>query len=95
MRSSLDPRAVKVTFGGDSLTVHVADGRRLTVPLAYFPRLAAATQAQLRRCTISGGGVGLHWDALDEDILVANLFLGVGDRSREHGRTGRRAGRAA
>ena len=95
MRSSADPRAVKVTFGGDSMTVHVADGRRLSVPLAYFPRLAAATAAQLRRYIISGGGVALHWDALDEDILVANLFLGVADRTREHAPPGKRDGRAA
>ena len=95
MRSSAEPRATKVTFAGDAMTVHVADGRRLSVPLAYFPRLAAATTAQLRRYVISGGGVALHWDSLDEDILVANLFLGVGDRARDRASSGRRSGHAA
>ena len=95
MRSSVEPRAVQVSFGADAMTVHLADGRRLSVPLAYFPRLAAASSAQLRRCVISGGGIGLHWSALDEDILVANLLLGFGDRTREHPRQTKRSGRAA
>jgi hypothetical protein len=63
--------------------VELADGRSLGVPLAYFPRLLRATAEQRGSFTISGGGTGLHWDALDEDISVSALLLGVGDRTRK------------
>jgi hypothetical protein len=82
---AVEPLAIRVTFDEDTMWVDLADERRLGVPLAYFPRLLRATTAQRRRCVISGGGIGLHWDELDEDILVSALFLGVGDRTRnEH-----------
>ena len=77
-----EPLAIRVSFDADTLWVDLADGRRLGVPLAYFPRLLRATPAQQQRCVISGGGTGLHWDDLDEDILVSALLLGVGDRTR-------------
>ncbi len=80
--SAVEPLATRVTFDADTLWVDLADGRRLGVPLAYFPRLLRATPAQRKRCVISGGGTGLHWDDLDEDILVSALLLGVGDRTR-------------
>jgi hypothetical protein len=80
--SAAEPLATRVTFDADTVWVDLADGRRLGVPLAYFPRLLRATPAQRKRCIISGGGTGLHWEDLDEDILVSALFLGVGDRSR-------------
>jgi hypothetical protein len=54
----------------------------LGVPLAYFPRLLNAQAAQREQYEISGGGSGLHWDHLDEDISVENLLLGIGDRTR-------------
>jgi hypothetical protein len=79
---AVEPLAVRVTFDADTMWVDLADGRRLGVPLAYFPRLLRATPAQRQRCVISGGGTGLHWDDLDEDILVRALLLGAGDRSR-------------
>jgi hypothetical protein len=74
-------RAVRVWFDADNLWVNLADGRQLAVPLAYFPRLLAATPEQREQFEISGGGTGLHWDDLDEDISVAGLLLGVGDRT--------------
>jgi hypothetical protein len=61
--------------------VDLEDGRQLGVPLAYFPRLLNASPAQREKLTISGGGTGLHWDDLDEDISVPSLLLGIGDRS--------------
>ena len=81
--SSLEARAkaLRVWFDADNLWVDLADGRRLAVPLAYFPRLLAATPQQRGQFEISGGGTGLHWDDLDEDISVAGLLLGVGDRT--------------
>ncbi|MCX7014500.1 MAG: DUF2442 domain-containing protein [Candidatus Sumerlaeota bacterium] len=53
------------------------------VPLAYFPRLLRATPVQRAQYIISGGGTGLHWDELDEDISVPALLLGIGDRTRK------------
>ncbi len=63
--------------------VELADGRQLGVPLAYFPRLLRASPADRGRFTLSGGGTGIHWDDLDEDISVPALLMGVGDRSRK------------
>jgi hypothetical protein len=77
-----DPLARDVTFDEDNMWVELADGRRLGVPLAYFPRLLNATRKQRENFVISGGGLGLHWDELDEDISVRGLVLGVGDRTR-------------
>jgi hypothetical protein len=75
------PLAQMLTFDRDSMWVHLVDGRTLGIPLAYFPRLLAATPEQLERYLISGGGTGLHWDELDEDISVEHLLLGHGDRT--------------
>jgi len=78
-----EPLALKVEFDADTMWLVLADGRRLGVPLAYFPRLLGATPAQRNDCIISGGGTGLHWDELDEDISVSALLLGIGDRTRK------------
>jgi len=61
----------------------LADGRQLGVPLAYFPHLLRATPAQREEYVISGGGTGLHWDNLDEDISVPALLMGISDRTRK------------
>ena len=73
--------AKSVRFDDDMLWVDLADGRKIGVPLAYFPRLLNARPDQLSRFEISGGGTGLHWDELDEDIGVEYLLLGIGDRT--------------
>lgn len=73
--------AKAVNFDKDMMWVDLVDGRKLGVPLAYFPRLLKATSEQLPHYEISGGGTGLHWDELDEDISVEYLLLGVGDRT--------------
>ncbi len=75
------PLAQSLTFDQDSMWVHLVDGRILGIPLAYFPRLLTATPEQLARYLISGGGTGLHWDEIDEDISVEGLLLGHGDRT--------------
>ena len=77
-----EPLAKTLRFDNDTMWVELEDGRQLGVPLAYFPRLLNATSAQRTQYTISGGGTGLHWDALDEDISVPALLMGVGDRTR-------------
>jgi hypothetical protein len=78
-----EPLATGVRFDTDTLWVELADGRQLGVPLAYFPRLLRATPAQRSKCIISGGGKGLHWDDLDEDISVPGLLMGIRDRTRK------------
>jgi len=80
--SALEACATKLWFDADNLWVRLADGRQLSVPLAYFPRLLKANDEQRQAYIISGGGSGLHWESLDEDISVDGLLLGVGDRSR-------------
>jgi hypothetical protein len=75
----LDANANKVWFDENNLWVALQEGRQLSVPLAYFPRLLKATAEQRNRFVISGGGTGLHWGELDEDISVAGLLLGKGD----------------
>ena len=76
--------AKAVSFDANTMWVDFVDGRRLGVPLAYFPRLLNAAADQRERYTISGGGSGLHWDELNEDISVENLLLGIGDRTKSH-----------
>ena len=73
-----------VSFDANTMWVDFVDGRRLGVPRAYFPRLFNATPAQRDHYEISGGGSGLHWDEINEDISVENLLLGIGDRTRSH-----------
>jgi len=77
--------AKAVQFTEETMIELFADGRELSLPLAYFPRLLKATSQQRLQFTISGGGAGLHWEGLDEDISVANLFLGFGDTTKQSG----------
>lgn len=78
---TLEALATSVRFDADNMWVLLSDGRQLGVPLAYFPRLAKASAAQRKKYIVSGGGVGLHWDDLDEDISVPALLAGRVDRS--------------
>ena len=78
MTSSISP--VGISFAGDRMNVELSDGRTLGVPLTWFPRLAQATREQLENCELSP--CGLHWEDLDEDISVAGLLAGRGDRTR-------------
>jgi len=59
-----------------SLSVELSDGRTLSVPLAWFPRLLYGTPAERRNWRLIGQGEGIHWPDLDEDISVMNLLLG-------------------
>jgi hypothetical protein len=74
-----EAKAAKVWFDETNLWVTLHDGRQLSVPLAYFPRLLNATPAKRNKFELSGGGTGIHWDELDEDISVIGLLLGKGD----------------
>lgn len=72
-----DARADKIWFDEYNLWVLFTDGRQLSVPLAYFPRLQKASIQQLENYEMSGGGYGIHWDELDEDIHVQSLLVGL------------------
>lgn len=67
-------RRVEVT--NDTLSVELADGRSIAVPLDWFPRLAHATAKERKAWRLIGEGRGIHWPDLDEDISVANLLAG-------------------
>ncbi|MBS9719358.1 DUF2442 domain-containing protein [Tianweitania sp. BSSL-BM11] len=73
-------KATEVRFDEDSFWVSLSDGRVIGVPLAWFPRLLKASQSQREAVTLSTRG--LHWEDLDEDILVEGLLEGRGDRTR-------------
>jgi hypothetical protein len=65
-----------VTVGDDALIVDLADARTITVPLAWFPRLAHGTPAERANWRLIGRGLGIHWPDLDEDISVESLLAG-------------------
>lgn len=71
------PRAERVQVTKDSLVVQLEDGRTLTAPLAWYPRLLHGTQAERRNFRLVGGGVGIHWPELDEDVSVDGLLRGL------------------
>jgi len=73
------PSAIELHIDEETMRLELADGRQLGVPLWYFPRLLSTTPKRRQKYIISGGGTGLHWDELDEDILVENLLMGLGD----------------
>lgn len=70
-------RITNVQVGEDSLTVDLADGRTISVPLAWYPRLLHATASERSNWRISGGGFGIHWPDLDEDLSSAGLLRGA------------------
>ena len=76
--SAPNARAHTVEFEPDLLVLHLRDGRSLSVPLEWFPRLRDASPEQRERWELLGSGIGIHWPALDEDISVAGL-LGLPD----------------
>ncbi len=61
----------------DELTVLLADGRRICVPLVWFPRLLHATAHQRQHFELLGDGEGIHWPDIDEDLSVAGLLRGT------------------
>ena len=77
----MNTSALELSFDTTMMWVSLADGRKLGVPLAYFPRLLQATSEQRLNYEWSGGGTGIHWDDLDEDISVQGLLMGIGDRT--------------
>ena len=71
-------QAVKdVRFDDYSLIVDLADGRTISVPLAWFPRLLHATPAQRAHWQVAGAGFGVHWPEIDEDLSTEGLLAGI------------------
>lgn len=70
------PNAESVTVTEDTLSVDLSDGRTISVPLAWFPRLVHATPEERNNWRLIGKGHGVHWEDLDEDISVEGLLAG-------------------
>ncbi len=70
-------RIVGVSFTEHTLSADLFDGRTITVPLAWYPRLLHATPAQRADFTIAGAGFGIHWPSLDEDLSSEGLLRGA------------------
>jgi hypothetical protein len=70
------PKVVNVTINDDTLSVDLEDGRTVSVPIGWYPRLAYGTPAERANFQISGAGYGIHWPDLDEDIGVEGLIVG-------------------
>lgn len=70
------PLAQNVEFTEDDLVVSLVDGRKVIVPLVWFPRLSNATKSQLENYELLGDGEGIHWPEIDEDLSVAGLLRG-------------------
>lgn len=73
----LSPQAQQVSFTENDLVIELVDGRTISVPLVWFPRLASATREQLEHFEILGDGEGIHWPDIDEDLSVAGLLRGT------------------
>lgn len=71
-----DVFAESVQFSEDSMTVHLDDGRALSVPLAWYPRLLNGTRKERENLELIGHGEGIHWPDLDEDVSVEGLLAG-------------------
>jgi hypothetical protein len=72
-----DERIRDVTFSDDSFTVEMMDGRAITTPLAWFPRLLHASPEQRQHWQLAGAGYGLHWPDVDEDLSIEGLLRGA------------------
>ncbi len=70
------PEAMNVSVTDDALAVQLSDGRDISVPLSWYPRLVHATQIERDHWELIGGGQGIHWPDLDEDISVEMLLAG-------------------
>ncbi len=72
-----DERVAGVSFDADRLIVDLMDGRTISVPLAWYPRLHGASIEQRAQWEVAGGGFGIHWPGIDEDLSVEGLLRGA------------------
>ena len=71
-----EPSALNVTVTDDELIVSLTDGRRISVPIAWYPRLLHGTPEERNNLKLIGRGTGIHWPLLDEDLSVAGILRG-------------------
>lgn len=74
LAEKIEPLARDVSFTRDTLRVLLADGREISAPLQWFPRLLGATPEQRAQWELIGDGIGIHWPQVDEDIEVESLL---------------------
>ncbi len=74
---SADERVVDISFTKDAMSVDLRDGRTITVPLAWYPRLLNATGKQRKNWRVAGGVYGIHWPDIDEDLSTEGLLRGA------------------
>jgi len=67
-------KVINVEFSDSKMIIFLEDGRELSIPLEWFPRLRNATAKQLKKWRFIGNGEGIHWDEIDEDVSVENLL---------------------
>jgi Protein of unknown function (DUF2442) len=72
-----DERVKHVSFTKETISVDLIDGRTITVPLVWYPRLLNATPEQLLNWEVCGGGYGLHWEEIDEDLSTEGMLRGA------------------
>lgn len=72
----LHPQAINIEYTDSLLIVELADGRSISAPLVWFPRLSKASKEQLGNWQLLGDGEGVHWPDIDEDLSVAGLLMG-------------------
>src|SRR5689334_13126048 len=77
LAGKIDERVEAVHFTRESLVVDLMDGRSISVPLSWYPRLLKATPKQRASWEICGGGYGIHWPDIDEDLNTAGLLRGA------------------
>ena len=70
------PEALSVSLTDDTLSVDLSDGRSISVPIAWFPRLLHSTEQERNNWRLIGRGQGIHWEDLDEDISIEGLIAG-------------------
>lgn len=71
---SIEPRAHKVKVTGRDLIIYFVDGRKLNVPLVWFPKLLKASVRQRSKYRLIGNGIGIHWPEINEDLSVSGLI---------------------
>ncbi len=72
-----DERVKNVSFTEDTIAVDLMDGRAIVVPLVWYPRLLNGTSEQLANWEVCGGGYGIHWEDLDEDLSTEGMLRGA------------------